>query len=83
MVASITLPPAIINGIGHAGEPGPVLGEFPDLDGAEILGAIGQGAAQWLKQPSGHQHRDVVGLAVKRPGRLLRGETGRWLRQQR
>lgn len=83
LLADILLVPVLVYRIRHLGQPGPILAEFKKIRCTKEFDAVGRRIAQGLQQAGGDQHRNVVRLAIQHPSRLLDGQPGRQLLQER
>jgi hypothetical protein len=72
----------LIDRRGQLDQPAAVLRQFKEIRRGEELDAIRWGIAQRLQEPGGDQHRNIMGLTVEKPGRLLGREPGGQLSQQ-
>ena len=64
--------------MGDLCEPGSVLDQLQDFHSSKKFDAVGRRIPQRLEQPSRHQNRHVMRLAVQDPRGLFRGQAGRW-----
>lgn len=69
--------PSALHCVRGFGELTRVRAEGLQLDGGEVLDRVVLWASQRTEQIGGDQHRDIVGLGVKVPSRLLGIEPGR------
>ena len=75
--------PMLANGVADLDQPRAVFGDFQHVSRGKILGAILREITEGLEQPGIDQRGDVMRLAVQHPARLLRGEAGGQLSQER
>ena len=72
-----------VDGICYPRQPRPILHCFQNIPGEEVFDAVRGWVAEMLEQSRRDEMWDVVRLAAKSPGDLLRREAGRQLPQQR
>ena len=74
--------PMLANGVGDFDQPRGIFGFFQNIGSRKILRAVLGGVAECLEQPRINQRRNIVGLAVQHPARLLRREADGQLAKQ-
>ena len=81
-LAGVLVLPMLADGVGDFNQPSAVFGQFQHVGSGKKLDAVLRRIAQRLEQPSVHECRNIMRLAVQHPARLLRRQAGGQLIQE-